>query len=93
MQLRSVEKKKQNNAERKVMRDIALRRVSQEDREAMCDALVQKAKNGDEKSLTLLLQLLGEMPDTKIAIDASVKALSPDDIALLNTVKNRYEHE
>lgn len=91
MQLLSAAKKKQNNAERMVMRDIALKRVSEEDRAAMCDALIEKARNGDEKSMTLLLQLLGEMPDAKQQLDVTVSSLSPEEKALLENVRSRYE--
>lgn len=93
MARRAAEKKKQNNAERKVMRDIALKRVTEADRKEMVDVLIEKAKKGDEKSMTLLLQLLGEMPDVKQTMDLNVKSLSQDDIDLLNTVKNRYERK
>ena len=68
MQRLSREKRKQNIAERKVMRDIVLERVSAEDRAAICDALLEKAKGADKDSIKLLLQLMGEMPDEKMNI-------------------------
>ena len=93
MQLLSAAKKKQNNVERKMMRDIALKRVSEKDRKAMVDVLIEKSKKGDEKSMTLLLQLLGEMPDTKQTLDVKVQQMSEADTALLKAVQSRYESQ
>ena len=80
---------KQNNAERKLMRDIALERVSAEDRAAICDALVEKAKGADKDSIKLLLQLLGEMPDEKMQIGMTLNALTDADRSLLKAVEDR----
>lgn len=91
MQLRSAEKKKQNKAERMVMREIALKRVTKKDRAAICDALISKATNGDEKATTLLLQILGELPDVKQSLDVSMNILSDADRKLLGNAERRYD--
>lgn len=89
MQRRSAEKKKQNIAERKVMRDIVLERVSAEDRAAICDALKEKAKTADKDAIKLLLQLMGEMPDEKMNIGMTLNALTDADRSLLKAVEER----
>ena len=89
MQRKSREAMKRNNAERKVMREIALERVSAEDRAAICDALLYKARNGDKDSIKLLLQLLGEMPDEKMNIGMTLNALTEADRSLLKAVEER----
>lgn len=80
---------KANKEERKLMRDIALERVSAEDRAAICDALLEKSKNGDKDSIKLLLQLLGEMPDEKMNIGMTLNALTDADRSLLKAVEGR----
>ena len=89
LQKRSVEKRQQNIAERKVMHDIVIERVSEEDRAAICDALKEKAKNGDKDSIKLLLQLMGEMPDEKMNIGMTLNALTDADRSLLAKVDGR----
>ena len=89
MQRLSREKRKQNIAERKVMRDIVLERVSAEDRAAICDALLEKAKGADKDSIKLLLQLMGEMPDEKMNIGMTLNALTDADRSLLAKVDGR----
>ena len=89
MQRLSREKRKQNIAERKVMRDIVLERVSAEDRAASCDALKEKAKSADKDAIKLLLQLMGEMPDEKLNIGMTVNALTEADRSLLEKVDGR----
>lgn len=89
MQRLSREKRKQNIAERKVMRDIVLERVSAEDRAAICDALLEKAKGADKDSIKLLLQLMGEMPDEKMNIGMTLNALTEADRSLLAKVDGR----
>ena len=91
LQKRSVEKRQQNIAERKVMHDIVIERVSEEDRAAICDALKEKAKNGDKDAIKLLLQLMGEMPNEKQEIDLKMPTISEADAALLKAVQSRYE--
>lgn len=91
LQKRSVEKRQQNIAERKVMHDIVIERVSEEDRAAICDALKEKAKNGDKDAIKLLLQLMGEMPDDKQVIDLKVPTITEADAELLKAVQSRYE--
>lgn len=85
----AVEARKRNIAERKVMRDIVLERVSAEDRAAICDALLEKAKGGDKDSIKLLLQLMGEMPDEKMNIGMTLNALTDADRSLLAKVDGR----
>ena len=89
MQRLSREKRKQNIAERKVMRDIVLERVSAEDRAAICDALKEKAKTADKDAIKLLLQLMGEMPDEKMNIGMTLNALTDADRSLLKAVEER----
>jgi hypothetical protein len=89
MQKRSQEAIKRNREERKVMRDIVLERVSAEDRAAICDALLEKAKGADKDSIKLLLQLLGEMPDEKMNIGMTLNALTDADRSLLKAVEDR----
>lgn len=89
MARKAAKKRKQNNAERMVMRDIAVKRVTVSDRKAMCDALIEKAKKGDEKSMTLLLQLLGEMPDVKATLGMTITGLTEADVSLLTKVDAR----
>lgn len=89
MQRRSAEKKKQNNAERRVMMDVVKSLVTEEDRAAIGHALIEKAKNGDERTIQLLLQLLGEMPDTKTNIGLTVNAITEADRSLLEKVDGR----
>lgn len=89
MQKLSREKRKQNEAERKVMRDIVLERVSAEDRAAICDALLEKAKGADKDAIKLLLQLMGEMPDEKMNIGMTLNALTDADRSLLAKVDGR----
>lgn len=93
MQRKSREALKLNNAARKVMREVVLKRVTEEDRAAMCDALIEKARNGDEKSMTLLLQLLGEMPDTKQTIEMKMQSMSDADRELMQSVRDRYDKQ
>ncbi len=92
MQLRSAEKKKQNKAERMVMREVALKRVKMKDRAAICDALIEKAKKGDEKATTLLLQIIGELPDAKQSLDVNMNIISDADRKLLDNAAKRYEN-
>lgn len=89
MQLLSAQKRQQNIAERKVMRDIVLERVSAEDRAAICDALLEKAKGADKDAIKLLLQLMGEMPDEKMNIGMTLNALTEADRSLLAKVDGR----
>lgn len=89
MQLLSAQKRQQNIAERKVMRDIVLERVSAEDRAAICDALKEKAKGADKDAIKLLLQLMGEMPDEKMNIGMTLNALTDADRSLLEKVDRR----
>lgn len=85
----SAEARKRNNAERKVMREIVLERVSAEDRAAICDALKEKAKTADKDAIKLLLQLMGEMPDEKMNIGMTLNALTDADRSLLEKVDRR----
>lgn len=89
MARRATQKRKENAAERKVMRDIVLERVSAEDRAAICDALKEKAKNADKDAIKLLLQLMGELPDEKLNIGMTVNALTEADRSLLERVDGR----
>lgn len=94
MARRAAEKRMQNKAERLCMMQVASERVTKEDREAICDALTQKARNGDERSITLLLQLLGEMPDAKQSIEVSgTSGLCEADRALIAAVAARHSTE
>lgn len=93
MQLLSAQKRKQNRAERLAMQEVAQDRVTQGDRLAICEALLSKARDGDVKSITLLLQILGEMPDTKQTIDVHTQTLCEADLALIRTVQERYKAE
>ncbi len=89
MQRRSQEAIKRNREERRVMRDIVLERVTAEDRAAICDALLEKAKVADKEAIKLLLQLMGEMPTEKMDIGMTVNELAAADRSLLEKVGGR----
>jgi hypothetical protein len=89
MARKATQKRMENAAERKVMRDIVLERVSAEDRAAICDALKEKAKAADKDAIKLLLQLMGEMPDEKLNIGMTLNALTDADRSLLEKVDGR----
>lgn len=86
MQKRSQESLKRNREERRVMREIVLERVTAEDRAAICDALLEKAKGADKDAIKLLLQLMGEMPTDKMDIGMTVNELKAADRSLLEKV-------
>ena len=89
MQKRSQESLKRNREERRVMREIVLERVTAEDRAAICDALLEKAKGADKDAIKLLLQLMGEMPTEKMDIGMTVNELTAADRSLLEKVNGR----
>lgn len=71
-----------------VMSEIALKRITPEDREAALDNLIERAKT-DDRSFELLLKVLGEMPDTKTSIGLTVNGLTDADRSLLEKVDVR----
>lgn len=88
MQRLSQEKRKQNKAERLVMMDVVRKMVTEEDRAAICSALLEKARNADKDAVKMILQLLGELPDEKQTIALNM-GMSDADRRLLEKVDNR----
>lgn len=77
MQKLSAEKRKQNTAERKLIKDRILERMGEDDWDAMIDGLINRAMQTD-KAFELLRDTVGQKPIDKVAvtnIDQSLEEL------------------
>ena len=77
MQKKSAEKRKQNIAERKLLKDAILERMGAEDWEQIVDGLIDRAK-GSDKALELLRDTIGQKPSEKVDLsieDESARAI------------------
>lgn len=69
LQEKSVEKRKQNDKERKLLKDLLIERTGSKDLEEMLDNLIARAKKTD-KGFEVYRDTIGEKP--KDIIDANV---------------------
>ena len=77
LQRKSAEKRKQNNAEKRLLKDAILERMGAEDWEAIVDGLIDRAK-GSDKALELLRDTIGQKPSEKVDLsieDESARAI------------------
>lgn len=77
LQKKSAEKRKQNNAEKKLLKDAILERMGADDWEAIVDGLIDRAK-GSDKALELLRDTIGQKPSEKVDLsieDESARAI------------------
>lgn len=70
LQEKSVEKRKQNDKERKLLKDLLIERTGSKDLEEMLDNLIARAKRTD-KGFEVYRDTIGEKPTDKI--DANVE--------------------
>lgn len=70
LQEKSVEKRKQNDKERKLLKQLLIERTKSKDLEEMLDNLIQRAKETD-KGFEVYRDTIGEKPTDKI--DANVE--------------------
>ena len=73
MQKKSAEKRKQNTAEKKLIRDRILERMGQTDWDEMIDGLIERSKESD-KAFELLRDTIGQKPVEKVAVGATDEA-------------------
>lgn len=76
-QKKSAQKRKQNNAEKKLLKDAILERMGADDWEAIVDGLIDRAK-GSDKALELLRDTIGQKPSEKVDLsieDESARAI------------------
>ena len=77
LQRKSAEKRKQNNAEKRLLKDAILERMGADDWEAIVDGLIDRAK-GSDKALELLRDTIGQKPSEKVDLsieDESARAI------------------
>ena len=77
MQRKSADKRKQNNAERKLIKERILERMGESDWDAMIDGLIARATESD-KAFELLRDTIGQKPSDKI--DLSIEDESAREI-------------
>ena len=77
MQKKSADKRKQNNAERKLIKERILERMGESDWDAMIDGLIARATKSD-KAFELLRDTIGQKPSDKI--DLSIEDESAREI-------------
>jgi hypothetical protein len=77
MQKKSAEKRKQNNAERRLLKDAILERMGEADWDEMVDALIGRAKETD-KAFEILRDTIGQKPSEKV--DLSIEDESAREI-------------
>lgn len=88
-QRKSADKRKQNTAERRLLKDAILERMGADDWDELVDGLIDRAK-GNDKAFEVLRDTIGQKPIDKVAvtnIDQSLGELneyfgrqeSPDD--------------
>ena len=68
LQEKSVEKRKQNDKERKLLKDLLIERTKSKDIEEMLDNLIKRAIRTD-KGFELYRDTIGEKPSEKIEAD------------------------
>lgn len=76
-QKKSAQKRKQNNAEKRLLKDAILERMGAEDWEQIVDGLIDRAK-GSDKALELLRDTIGQKPSEKVDLsieDESARAI------------------
>lgn len=71
-QAKSAAARKRNNAERKLIKDRILERMSEDDWDEMIDGLISRAKD-DTKSYESLRDTIGEKPKEQISVDTPTK--------------------
>ena len=77
LQEKSVEKRKQNDKERKLLKDLLIERTGSKDLEEMLDNLISRAKRTD-KGFEVYRDTIGEKPTDKI--EANIDAVIEVDI-------------
>ena len=65
LQEKSVEKRKQNDKERKLLKQLLIERTSSKDLEEMLDNLIMRAKHSD-KGFEIYRDTIGEKPTEKV---------------------------
>ena len=76
-QRKSADKRKQNNAERRLLKDAILDRMGETDWDEMVDALIGRAKETD-KAFEILRDTIGQKPSEKV--DLSIEDESAREI-------------
>lgn len=74
LQEKSVEKRKQNDKERKLLKELLIERTKSKDLDEMLDNLIKRAKRTD-KGFEVYRDTIGEKPTDKIEGNVSLKEI------------------
>ena len=77
LQEKSVEKRKQNDKERKLLKDLLIERTKSKDLEEMIDNVIKRAKNTD-KGFEVYRDTIGEKPKEKVEADVGITSIRVD---------------
>lgn len=77
LQEKSVEKRKQNDKERKLLKDLLIERTKSKDLEEMIDNVIKRAKNTD-KGFEVYRDTIGEKPKDKVEADVGITSIRVD---------------
>ncbi len=77
LQEKSVEKRKQNDKERKLLKQLLIERTKSKDLEEMLDNLIQRAKETD-KGFEIYRDTIGEKPTDKVIAEVDITNMVVD---------------
>ena len=77
LQEKSVEKRKQNDKERKLLKQLLIERTKSKDLEEMLDNLIQRAKETD-KGFEIYRDTIGEKPTEKVVAEVGITNIEVD---------------
>lgn len=77
LQEKSVEKRKQNDKERKLLKQLLIERTKSKDLEEMLDNLIQRAKDTD-KGFEVYRDTIGEKPTDKVIAEVGITNIEVD---------------
>lgn len=77
LQEKSVEKRKQNDKERKLLKQLLIERTNSKDLEEMLDNLIMRAKHSD-KGFEIYRDTIGEKPTDKVIAEVDITNMVVD---------------
>ena len=77
LQEKSVEKRKQNDKERKLLKELLIERTKSEDLDEMLDNLIKRAKKSD-KGFEIYRDTIGEKPTDKVVAEVDITNMVVD---------------
>ena len=77
LQEKSVEKRKQNDKERKLLKELLIERTKYSDLEEMLDNVIKRAKRSD-KGFEVYRDTIGEKPTEKVEAEVGITSMVVD---------------